>query len=235
MPAGPERHRSQTPGPFIWTSTAWCPQAGAASMCSCSQASVAVHRAGSSHAQGGRRPSASSTRTPAGRQSPQYRAHSLSCSRGGRDVPAVHHDGGREQGVLAVDELLDRVLALDAAGDGLLDDRVRVFALVVVALDLPVGASRSLAGVPAGDVPAVHHRGRGLATSFSMKSLPWTRQVTDSSMVNSRMLARCLSSSSTVRVDKFFRLRFGWTRYRDCPGRRLRMSRSYRAADVALI
>src|ERR1017187_5540109 len=47
-------------------------------------------------------------------------------------------------------------------------------------------------------------------------------------LVNSRMLARCLSSSSTVRVDKFFRLRFSWTLYRDCPGRRLRMSRSYR-------
>lgn len=47
-------------------------------------------------------------------------------------------------------------------------------------------------------------------------------------LMNSRMLARCLSSSSTARVDKFFRLRFSWTRYRDCPGRQLRMSRSYR-------
>jgi hypothetical protein len=46
--------------------------------------------------------------------------------------------------------------------------------------------------------------------------------------VNSRMLARCLSSSSIARVNTFFRLPFSWTRYRDCPGRRLRMSRSYR-------
>lgn len=62
----------------------------------------------------------------------------------GSNVPAVHHQKPSHGRVLAGGQPLDEVLAVDPAGDGLLDDRVRVLALVVVALD----GAPSMTGAP---------------------------------------------------------------------------------------